>query len=81
MLLGADGTADTLLLAHRPVLFKSPGALDGRFVDARASEDLVLALLKREVALGRPRLVGGQVGVRFNDVVLDQRIASPAVNG
>ena len=81
VLLGRDGAADALLLAHRPVLLEGAGALDGRLVDARAGEDLVVALLVAEGALGRPRLVRRQVCVRLDDVVLDQRVARPAVDG
>lgn len=78
--LGSDGAADPLLLAQRPELLEGPGALDGRLVDTPASEDLVLALLEREVALGLPRLVGSEVGVGLDDVVLDQRVAGPPVD-
>jgi hypothetical protein len=76
-----DGPADTLLLADRPELGKGPGALDGGLVDAGRLEYFVRTLIDRELALGLPWLVGGQVGVGLNDVVLDQRVPGPAVDG
>jgi hypothetical protein len=57
-----------------------PGALDRRFIDPRAGEHFVLPFLRGEVALGRPRLVGRQVGMRLDDVVFDQGVAGPAVD-
>jgi hypothetical protein len=81
VLLRRHSAPNPLLLADRPVLLERACALDRRLVDACAGEDLVRALVKREVALGRPRLVGRQVGVRLDDVVLDQRVARPAVDG
>ena len=67
--LGGDGAGDALLLAHRPVLLEGAGALDGRLVDARAAEDLVVALGRAKATLRRPRLVGGQLRVRDNSEV------------
>lgn len=78
---GGNGAADPLLGADGPVLLEGGGADDGGLVDAGAGEDLVRALLEREVALGRPRLVGQQLPVRVHDVVLDQRVARPPVHG
>lgn len=78
--LSCDGSSDALFLADGPVLLECPGSFDRRLVDACASEDLVLAFLRGEGALRRPRLVGCQVGVRLDDVVLDERVASPAVD-
>ncbi len=81
MRLGGHRAAHPLLLSHRPELLERPGALNRRLVDPRARKYFVLAFLRREVALGRPRLVGCQVGVGFDDVVLDQGVACPAVDG
>ena len=81
MRLGGHRPAYPLLLPHRPELLERPGALNRRLVDPCAGEHLVLAFLRGEVALGRPRLVGCQVGVGFDDVVLDQGVARPAVDG
>ena len=63
VLLRRHSASNPLVLADRPVLLERACALDRRLVDACAGEDLVRALVKREVALGRPRLVGRQVGV------------------
>jgi hypothetical protein len=81
MIRRCNGPADTLLLADGPVLLEGPGALDRRLVDAGAREDFVRATVRRKLALGRPRLVGREVGVRLDDVVLDQRVSGPAVDG
>ena len=80
MLRGGDGATHTLLLADGPVLLKGAGALDGGLVDARALEDLVRALVGRELAFQRPRLVRRQLWVRVDDVVLNQRVPGPAVD-
>lgn len=72
---------NALLFAHRPVLLERARALDRGLVYACAGKHLVLALVEGEGALGGPRLVGGQVGVRLDDVVLDQGVARPAVDG
>ena len=80
MRLRGNGAAYALLLSDGPVLLEGSGALDRGFVDARAREHLVVTLLRAKVTLRGPRLVGGQVGVRLDDVVLDQRVSCPAVD-
>lgn len=76
-----DRPSNTLLLADGPVLLKGPGPLYRGLVDPGTREYLVRALVEREVPVGRPRFVGGQVGVGFDDVVLDERVPRPAVDG
>lgn len=73
--------AHPLLRPHRPVLLERARPLDRRLLVTRALEDLVGALLEGEVALGSPGLVGREVAVGFDDIVLDERVLRPAVNG
>jgi hypothetical protein len=80
MRLGRYRSSDPLLGPHRPILLKGPRPLDRRLVHARALEYLKGALVGGEVALGGPRLVGREVAVRVEDVVLDQGVARPAVH-
>lgn len=79
--LHVDRAAAALLLTHRPVLLKGLGAVDGRGVGALGLRDLVLGAVRSDGALngccGRG-IVGTKV---LNDVVFDQRVASPAVDG
>ena len=71
VLLCADGAADPLLRPHRPVLHKRASSLDGRLVDTLAGVDGERSLaVDGEVALLRPRLVGCQLSVAVEDVVL-----------
>lgn len=81
MRLHVDRTARALILANRPVLLKGRGAIDGWLVSAGRLSDLVRAAVRGHGAfvgrLGR-RIVGAEV---LNDVVLDQGVAGPAVDG
>lgn len=75
-----DGAADTLVPADRPVLLEGAGALDGWLVGSGADEDVVGAAVDSHLTLllGTARgVVGAEV---LNDVVLDERAASPTVN-
>jgi len=75
-----DGTSHTLALANRPILLKGPGAVDGRSVGTSADEDVVGATITDDGALlgcSAGRVVGSEV---LDDVVLDQRVSSPAVD-
>lgn len=81
MLSSGDSPADTLLGADRPVLLKGRRAHDGGLVGAGAGEDLIRALVDGKVALGSPRLVGREVAVGLDDVVLDEGVRGPAVDG
>jgi hypothetical protein len=81
VLAGVDDAADALLAADRPVLVKGGGALDGRLVDAARLVDVVGAAVVidgAEPAGARRRVVRA---VRLDDVVLDERVGSPAVQG
>jgi hypothetical protein len=76
-----DDAAGALLAADRPVLVKGGGALDGRLVDAARLVDVVGAAVVfdgAEPAGARRRVVRA---VRLDDVVLDERVGGPAVQG
>jgi hypothetical protein len=75
------GAAGALLPPDGPELLECGGAHDGRLVDARGRVDVVRAAVRRDVALERPRLVRREVRVVLDDVVLDQRVRRPAVDG
>lgn len=77
----SDGTTGALLLADRPVLVEGLGAVDGRLVVAGSLVDVVGGAVGGDGAetLGaRRRVVGAKV---LDDVVLDKRVAGPAVDG
>jgi hypothetical protein len=68
--LHVDRTAGALVLANRPVLLKGRGAINRRLVGAGSLRNLVLRL--------RRRVVRAEV---LDNVVLDERVAGPAVDG
>lgn len=81
VVLHGDGASDALGGADGPVLLEGPGTVDRGLVVASGDVDvvgtavgLVLTLVLRSAA--------GVVGAeRLNDVVLDERVAGPAVDG
>jgi hypothetical protein len=76
-----DRARGAVALADGPELVKGAGALDGGLVDARRLGDRVGAavLLERAERLGVGR--GVIVAERLDDVVLDQRVLGPPVDG
>lgn len=81
MVLHIHTTRCTLRLADRPVLLERAGAVDTRLVGARGDEHVVVAA----VGVGGSFALGTAAGVvcaeGFDNVVLDERIAGPAVDG
>lgn len=75
-----DGASDALLLADGPVLLKGSRTLDRGLLDTSAGEHFIGPFVKCEVSLGRPRLVGGEVGVSLDDVVFDEGVPCPTVD-
>jgi len=71
--------ANTLHLSDTPELLERLRAVDGRLVDPRCLVDVVCAAVRRDGTFlrGSRGWVVGAVG--FDDVVLDERIACPAV--
>jgi hypothetical protein len=76
-----DGTADALVDADRPVLVKGPGALDRGLVNALCLVDVVDRAVDGDAA----ETGGARRGVKgaevLDDVVLDEGVAGPAVDG
>jgi hypothetical protein len=79
--LDIHGTLAALVLADRPVLVEGLGAVDGWLLHAGRLADLVAGAVGGKAAA----LVGvaaGVVGaVLLDDVVFDQGVAGPAVDG
>jgi hypothetical protein len=67
--------------SHATVLRERPRPLDGRLVDTLSSVKGVVAAVGRVVSANRPGLAGGENIPAFDDVVLDERVAGPAVEG
>jgi hypothetical protein len=79
--LHVDGAASSLLLTNGPELLEVAGALDGRGVPALADGDVIGAAVGVDGALAlgaRGRVVGAEV---LDNVVLDQWVGGPAVDG
>ena len=76
-----DRARGAVVLADRPELVKGAGALDGRLVDAAGLGDGIgAAILGDGAELGGLRR-GIVVAERLDDVVLDQRVLGPPVDG
>ncbi len=76
-----DRARGAMVLANGPELVKGAGALDGRLVDAAGlSYGIGAAVLCDGAELGGLRR-GVVVAERLDDVVLDQRVLGPTVDG
>jgi hypothetical protein len=79
--LHVDRTAGALVLTNRPVLLKGRGTINGWLVGASALGNFVRAAVDGDGTL----VLGLRRGVVctevLNDVVLNKRVASPAVDG
>lgn len=76
-----DRAAGAVSAADRPVLVKGGGSDDGRLVDTLGSVDVIDTAVRCNLTqLGGTGgwVVGSKV---LNDVVLDERVARPAVDG
>ena len=81
MILHGDRAADTLLSTNGPVLLESASTVDGRLVGAGRDIEVVGTAVSVDTALVLgpvARVVGA---IRFDDIVLDERVAGPAVDG
>lgn len=81
VVLHVDGATDTLRGAYAPVLLESPGAVDGGLVVAGGNINVVGAPVGLDAALVLGAAAGVVGAVGFDHVVLDERVASPAVDG
>ena len=80
VVLHGHGTADTLGGADGPVLLEGLGAVDGGLVVASRDVDVVGAAVGVHSALVRAAAAGVVGAVRLNDIVLDEGVASPAID-
>jgi hypothetical protein len=81
VILHVHTAANALRRANRPVLLESPRAIDGGLVGAGGHHNIVGAAVSCHASLAL-RAAGWIVrAIRFNNVVLHEGIASPAVNG
>ena len=81
VILHGDRAADTLLSTNGPVLLESASTVDGRLVGAGRDIEVVGTAVSVDTALVLgpvARVVGA---IRFDDIVLDERVAGPAVDG
>lgn len=79
--LHVDRAGRALVLTNRPILLKGPGAINGWLVGAGRLSDLVGRAVRGDgtLVLGLRRgVVGAEV---LDNVVLNKRVASPAVDG
>lgn len=78
---GVDGSAGTLVASDRPVLLKGLVTVNGGGIDTGADVDIV----DRSVNIDLTLLLATGRGVVstevLNDVVLNERVAGPTVNG
>jgi len=76
-----DGSSGTLTLADGPELLEGSSANDGWLVGAGAHQDVVGSTVRCHGALSGGS-TGWVVGTEvLNNVVLDQRILGPTING
>ena len=78
--LHVDGSTHTLLLANRPVLVKGPSTVDGWLVVAGGQRDIVSAAVTGDGSLPLSTRAWVVCAVRFDNVVLYQGVASPAID-
>lgn len=79
--LDVDGSANAVVLADGPELVEGGSSLDGRLIHTSGLENVVGAV----VGLDGSELFGSGGGIvgaeALNDVVLDERVLGPAVDG
>lgn len=75
-----DRSSYTLLRPDRPILLKGCVAVDRGLINARACEDLICPLFKREIPLRNPWFVRRKISMSFDNIIFDQRVPRPAVH-
>lgn len=76
-----DGASGTLVATNGPELLEGASSVDRRLVGAGGDGKIVDGAVDGDATLvlsTRRRVVGAEV---FNDVVLNERVAGPAVDG
>lgn len=79
VVLDSDGTTNALASPNRPVLLEGSSAVNGRLVGAGGLEDVVCATVRGDGTLLLSSRRGVVRAVGLDDVVLDERVASPSV--
>jgi hypothetical protein len=77
----SNSTRRTLVLANTPVLVEGSGTRDGRLVCANALVDIVGRAVRGHGAHVLETAAGVVGAVGFEDVVLDEGVLAPAVDG
>ena len=81
MVSDGNSSAAAVRLTDRPVLLEGPGAFDGGLIRAGSLENIVRRSVRGDRALARGAGGGVKSAKAFDDVVLDERIGGPAVDG
>lgn len=81
VVLHVDAATDTLLSADRPVLVEGPGTVNGGLVVTGGLVEVVSATVGVDSALVGGSAAGVVGAVGLDNVVLDERVAGPAVDG
>lgn len=81
VILHGDRASDALGGANRPVLLEGPGTIDRGLVVASRNVEVVGATVSLDLSFVLRSAAGVVGAVGLNDVVLDERVASPAVDG
>ena len=81
VVLNSDATARPLGLTDGPELVEGGGTVDGGLVDTLGLADLVRAAVGGDTTLLLTVLAGVVGAVVFNDVVFDEGVAGPAIDG
>lgn len=76
-----NSSSDSLVLANGPILGEGSGSLDGSGVGAGSRVDIVDGSIGGDGALVGASTAGVVVAVGLDDVVLDQGVSGPAIDG
>ena len=79
MILDRNRTTNALALSHRPELLECSSSIDRRLVGSGSLQNVVCASVRGDGALLLSSRSGVVAAVGLDDVVLDQRVACPAV--
>lgn len=79
VVLRSDGSSNALLCPYRPELLEGGGAIDTGLVGPGGLVDIVGSTIGRDLALLGCPAAGVVRAIALNDVVLNERVARPAV--
>lgn len=78
---GGNSSANSLVLADGPVLSEGSGSLNGSSIGTGSRVDIVNGSVRGDGALVCASTAGVVVAVGLDDVVLDQGVSGPAIDG